>query len=73
MIYKTLLLLLLSFAHSLGAIQEVRIGSIDDYYSNKIDKTELKNIIDEIEYTFLNNSEIFCHRKVKDYFILKRF
>lgn len=52
MIYKIIFLTLFLFSSSPAAIQDVRIGSIDDYYASKITKTELKQIIDEIETQF---------------------
>lgn len=37
---------------SFASFQEVRIGKIDSYYSNKISKEDLRTIINEIEHTF---------------------
>jgi hypothetical protein len=61
MIYKTILLLFVLFTFSIASFQEVRIGRIDDYFSNKLTKEQLRTIIDEIEYTFESqlNTNIF--------------
>ena len=46
---------------SFATFQEVRIGTIDEYYKSKISKEEMRKIIDEIEYVFENklNMNIF--------------
>ena len=51
MILKLLIIIFLT-SFSFASFQEVRIGKIDEYYSNKISKEQLRTIIDEIEYTF---------------------
>jgi len=51
MIFKILFFTLFSLSVSLASVQEVRIGTIDNYYSDKISTKELKKIIDEIEVT----------------------
>jgi len=43
-------LLLLTFSYA--SFQEVRIGNIDAHYKNKINKQELRNILNEIEHVF---------------------
>lgn len=52
MINKIIFLTLFSFVFSNAAIQEVRIGTIDEYYSSKLNKEELKQILNEIELQF---------------------
>ena len=52
MIYKIIFFTLFMFTFSNAAIQEVQIGTIDDYYTSKIKKTELKKILNEIEIQF---------------------
>ena len=60
---KILILLLFLFNFSFASFQEVRIGKIDNYYKNKINEYELKNIIDQIEY----NLESQLNTNVFDY------
>ncbi len=52
MILKLLIIVFFLTSFSFASFQEVRIGKIDEYYSNKISKEQLRTIIDEIEYTF---------------------
>ena len=54
MIYKIIFLTLFLLSFSNAGIQEVRIGTIDGYYENKITKTQLRQILDEIEVQFEN-------------------
>ena len=49
MINKIIFLTLFLFSFLNAAIQEVRIGTVDDYYTNKITKKELRQVLDEIE------------------------
>jgi len=52
MIYKIIFLTLFLFTFSNAEHQEVRIGTIDNYYASKITKTQLKEMLDEIETQF---------------------
>jgi len=52
MIYKITFLTLFLFSFSNAELQEVRIGTVDDYYASKITKTQLKQILNEIETQF---------------------
>lgn len=61
MFIKNLLIILFFFNYSFSSFQEIRIGKIDSYYKDKINKYELRNIIDDIEYRLESqlNEDIF--------------
>jgi len=52
MIYKIIFLTLFLFSFSNAERQEIRIGIIDNYYASKITKTQLKEMLNEIERQF---------------------
>jgi len=52
MIYKIIFLMLLVFSSVKAGMQEIRIGTIDKFYANEINKDELKGILDDIQETF---------------------
>ncbi len=52
MIFRILLLNIMLFSFSFSSFQELKIGDIDDYYKSRINKQELRDIIDQIEYLF---------------------
>lgn len=52
MFFRILILSLFLYTVAFSSFQELKIGTIDKYYKNKINKQELRNIIDEIEYLF---------------------
>lgn len=52
MLLKIILTTFILHTISMAAFEKVRVGKIDAFYNNKIDRYELINIIEEIEYEF---------------------
>ena len=44
------ILILTTFSYA--SFEKIRIGKIDDHYKDKINKQEIRNILNEIEYLF---------------------
>lgn len=52
MLFKTIFIFLFFINVTFASFQKVKIGKIDDYYSDKITLTQVENIVKEIEQTF---------------------
>lgn len=52
MFIKIILLILSFTAFAYASFEKIKIGKIDDYYKDKINKQEFRNILNEIEYIF---------------------
>lgn len=52
MLTKIIIINLFVFTFSFAAFEELRVGNIDSYYEDKIDRDTLKNMIKEIEDIF---------------------
>ena len=52
MLRKIIALLLLFLSSSFASYEMIKVGVIDNYYENKINKQEVRNILSEIEYLF---------------------
>ena len=58
MMKKTILLILIFISFSFASYEKIKIGKIDNYYQNKINKQEIRNMLNEIEYLFESNLDM---------------
>ena len=52
MMKKIIPLLLIFFSFTFASYEKIKIGKIDNYYQNKINEQEIRNMLNEIEYLF---------------------
>ena len=58
MMKKTILLTFIFISSSFASYEKIKIGKIDNYYQNKINKQEIRNMLNEIEYLFESNLDM---------------